>query len=122
VTVLGIALLEAAVFGGVFRVFLHVVRGRIGYHAGRGDGVTHMLGEIKLAAPYFPGAAVVSGEHELLGAVALGQTSGYVSHIGLILGQPRQGTEAQQNCAAQNEFETWMVSGKNALSDRFLGS
>ncbi len=69
VAMLSVALLHAAVLRGIFRVFLHIVRGCIGDDPGRSHSVTHMLGEIHSTASHFPCASVISSQQEFFRAV-----------------------------------------------------
>src|SRR6478609_5113705 len=66
-----IAFRHATVLRSIFCVFLHVVHLRVRHYAGCGNSAAHMLGQRYFAAAYFPGAAVLTGEPELVGAVTL---------------------------------------------------
>ena len=70
-SVLTIVFLDAGIVGHIFGVFLHVMRGRIRDNARCRNRMSHVLGQRDVAAAYFPGAAVLTGEPELVGAVTL---------------------------------------------------
>src|SRR5258708_19801378 len=86
----GVVLLHDRVLRRVLGIFLHVMRLRVRHHTCCGNGVAHMTGKVyaALAASHFPRAAVISGEHELIGAIALGQASRYRSYTRLCLPLP----------------------------------
>src|SRR6185436_20411237 len=72
VPVLGIALLHAGILRHIFRIFLHVVHGCVGHNTSRRYRMTDMVSQGNPVAPDFPGAAIGSGQQELLRAIALG--------------------------------------------------
>ena len=76
-SVLRIGLLDTRVGGGAFGVFFQIVELGVGDNAGGGYGMTDMLSQRNLIAAHFPSAAIAGSELEFVGAVALGQATGY---------------------------------------------
>jgi hypothetical protein len=96
-----IALLHSAIGCSVLRVFLHIVHLCVRDGASGPYRMPHMLRQRYTVAAYLPGAAIISREQKLIGAVAFRQAAGYLSDIVLGFGQ-RPNTEHNENKGQQN--------------------
>ena len=112
--VLAITLCHAAVLGGIFHVFLHIVHGGIRDNASRGHRVTHVFGERDLTAPYFPGTSIASGEQKFVRAFTFRQAAGDVPYVRLFLGKSERAT-GKNHTQKQLDFH---ISPPKMSSDR----